>query len=256
MIRTFPFLAVLVLLSGLAGLCARQDADALSVRFRILPWEVHTGEIYYQSGGGYERLRARPNSISHEYTYAGDNPMLLYRKAVSGDGTAFYQPYATVPFHPASRSNLLILYRNPGDPQSPLGTLYPFEFSAQDEAPLVLFNMAPFAVKIQLDSKIIDLNPGEITAFNNRRNENADASVRCKIAAHLDGKWKLIYNRAITPPPTGSLYFFFRGTNPEDEYANNMPIRVLRLTDFPISEEQRLTMSLNDQPVEVQIGGY
>lgn len=233
----------------------QDNQDYFTIRFRLLPWDTTTGEIYLYTAGKYQQLKGLPNTISHEYTYTGPNPIQLFQASKNADGTTAYTPYQSLPLQEGNDSYFLILYRNRQLEHVPSAFLYPYVFTQNSKASFVLFNFTHLPIKAKLGSQTLDLNSWRYKEIDNSDLPQDDYSFLCKIANNPDGQWKLIYNDFIHLPPDSKVFFFLSDNPQIGQTPKNFSIRTKKVVDYRLSEETRKE-NLDTKQVEAGVGGY
>jgi len=251
MIHTRAILTSLICLYVAGAASAQKEPEPLSIKFRVLPWSSTAGEVYMQSGSSYELIKGMPNQVSHEYSYTGPNPFLLYRKTIGPENTIVHKPYSSLNIDPNVSRYLMVLYPDPQKKELRRGFLYPFDYSQEDGSPLVLFNMTDFPVKAQVGDKIVDLSAGQHLALSPKDVEGAidNYALRCKLAGNDEGKWKLIYNDYIHTPPQSRVYFFIKQSQGGE--GNRLKIQTKKIVDYRLSDATRKAASDNFNANEV-----
>lgn len=245
----------LATVSGSQIVAAQENAAQPSIHFRILPWDTYLDDVFMYENGQYQPLEARPNLISHEYTYSGPSPMTLYRQVDTPDGSTVYQPLQRLPLSAGRNGYLLIMRRGMDTDKAEHAFLYPYDYDGHGDAAFVLFNFTSLPVKAQFGSVMIDLEPGEYRDLDTDDLPADNYSFRCKIAGKPDGKWRLVYNDFIHLNSRARILFFLSNSQLDGMKDTNLYMQTKKIVDYRLSEKARKG-TLNVFDTKPTVGGY
>jgi len=227
-------LLLILLLFGFQMVGGADEAQTVSISFRILPWGMTTENLYVHNGGKYENLMAVPSNISRQYEYHGTNPMRIYRRVDSAQekGGEVYELACEVSIDP-NRSNSLLIVLEVED-GSLRGVFYPFDVDAYGGSTFVLFNFTPGPIQVKMGDERVLVKSTQLHRFEaGRMPSDAARGVRCRIAYPHGESWRLVYNKMVYLLPEGRIFAFVsqRGL---DSQPN---IKIVR--DFMVNDATR-----------------
>ncbi|MDP0495739.1 MAG: hypothetical protein Q7Q73_05975 [Verrucomicrobiota bacterium JB024] len=192
------------------GLVWAEEPPAVSVSFRILPWEMTTDNLYVLNDGKYESLTAVPSNISREYTYRGPNPMRLFRRTnvPAAEGGERYELAGEVRIDP-SRSNSLLIVLEVED-GSIRGLFYPFDVADYGGGSFVLFNFTGGPLLAKMGDERIRVESSQLHRFESGRESSSgeENGGRCQILSPEGKGWRMIYNKMVYPQPHARILLF------------------------------------------------